>query len=513
MWDCSHRAGVGRQTTCACLRPSFAPFAPSREPDPFPSSQPHPPVDRTGQEPCPRDSPPPIAGAMSDDEDDASDLFGSGSPPRARVRPAAPARLRRPLDRGARRPRARPPPPGHVYRRASTSGRCIISPPRCIDNSMDEAVAGHATRIEVTLEAAGNGRLTIADNGRGIPVDEHPKYPGKSALEVILTTLHSGGKFSRQGLCDVGRAARRRRLGGQRAVERHDRRGGAEQAALPPELRARPADLGADRARRRPRTGAAPRSPSPPTPRFSATEAKFKPARLYRLARSKAYLFAGVEIRWRCDPALRRRRGARPRRCSSSRAGSPIICASRSASARPRPTRPSPAGTTSPAARARSNGRSPGRSGATAMPLIIATPSRRPTAAPTSRACGRALTRGLRAFAELVGQKKAQGHPGRGRGHRRRDHALGLHPRSPVPEPDQGPADLARRGAAGRDCGARPFRPLSRRPYGARPRLARLRARADGRAAEAPRRARDQAQDRDLGAQAAPARQAHRLRQ
>ena len=66
-----------------------------------------------------------------------------------------------------------------------------------IDNSMDEAVAGHASRIEVVLEpAAGSaGRLTVTDNGRGIPVDPHPKYPGKSALEVIMTTLHSGGKF------------------------------------------------------------------------------------------------------------------------------------------------------------------------------------------------------------------------------------------------------------------------------------------------------------------------------
>src|SRR6476469_3525665 len=62
-----------------------------------------------------------------------------------------------------------------------------------IDNAMDEAVAGFATRIEVTLDA-GN-RLTVTDNGRGIPVDPHPKYPGKSALEVIMTTLHSGGKF------------------------------------------------------------------------------------------------------------------------------------------------------------------------------------------------------------------------------------------------------------------------------------------------------------------------------
>lgn len=62
-----------------------------------------------------------------------------------------------------------------------------------LDNSMDEAVAGHATRIEISLEP-GN-KLTITDNGRGIPVDDHPKFPGKSALEVILTTLHSGGKF------------------------------------------------------------------------------------------------------------------------------------------------------------------------------------------------------------------------------------------------------------------------------------------------------------------------------
>src|SRR3954454_17808784 len=62
-----------------------------------------------------------------------------------------------------------------------------------IDNCMDEAVAGHATRIEVTLEP-GN-RLRGVDNGRGTPIDEHPKYAGKSALEVIMTTLHSGGKF------------------------------------------------------------------------------------------------------------------------------------------------------------------------------------------------------------------------------------------------------------------------------------------------------------------------------
>jgi len=63
-----------------------------------------------------------------------------------------------------------------------------------LDNAMDEAVAGHATLIDLALDA--EGFVTVRDNGRGIPVDEHPKYPGKSALEVILTTLHSGGKFS-----------------------------------------------------------------------------------------------------------------------------------------------------------------------------------------------------------------------------------------------------------------------------------------------------------------------------
>ena len=71
-----------------------------------------------------------------------------------------------------------------------------------LDNAMDEAVAGHATRIEVSLEE-GN-RLSIADNGRGMPVAEHPKFPGKSTLEVILGTLHSGGKFSGKAYATSG---------------------------------------------------------------------------------------------------------------------------------------------------------------------------------------------------------------------------------------------------------------------------------------------------------------------
>jgi topoisomerase-4 subunit B len=174
-----------------------------------------------------------------------------------------------------------------------------------IDNSMDEAVAGFASRIEVTLEAepGSAGRLTIADNGRGIPIDEHPKYPGKSALEVILTMLHSGGKFSHKayatsgGLHGVGvsvvnalstetivEVARNKQLFRQ-AFSR-----GIPTTALE--------EIGATQNRRGTTLSFVPDS------EIFGAEAKFKPARLYRLARSKAYLFAGVEIRWKCDPAL-----------------------------------------------------------------------------------------------------------------------------------------------------------------------------------------------------------------
>jgi topoisomerase IV subunit B len=170
-----------------------------------------------------------------------------------------------------------------------------------LDNSMDEAVAGHATRIEVTLEA-GN-RLTVSDNGRGIPVDEHPKYPGKSALEVILTTLHSGGKFSDKayatsgGLHGVGvsvvnalsvdtvvEVARNRELYRQTFSR------GLPTSPL--------VKVGAAPNRRGTTTAF-----TPDTEIFGEGQ-HFRPGRLYRLARSKAYLFAGVEIRWRCDPSL-----------------------------------------------------------------------------------------------------------------------------------------------------------------------------------------------------------------
>ncbi|GLV29737.1 DNA topoisomerase 4 subunit B [Sphingobium sp. TomTYG75] len=169
-----------------------------------------------------------------------------------------------------------------------------------LDNSMDEAVAGHATRIEVTLEP-GN-KLTITDNGRGIPVGMHPKFPGKSALEVILTTLHSGGKFTDKayatsgGLHGVGISVVNA-LSIVTVVE----------VALNKELFRQSFAQGLPTSGLQ-KIGGAPNrrgtsvSFIPDQEIFG--EQKFKPARLYRLARSKAYLFAGVEIRWKCAPEL-----------------------------------------------------------------------------------------------------------------------------------------------------------------------------------------------------------------
>ena len=174
-----------------------------------------------------------------------------------------------------------------------------------IDNAMDEAVAGHASRIEVTLEEGPEGtagRLVVTDNGRGIPVDEHPKFPGKSTLEVILTTLHSGGKFSGKAYATSG---------GLHGV------GVSVVNALSSELHvevARGRELYVQQfARGEPlgplaKAGAAPNRRGTtiafvPDPAIFG-ERKFSAKRLFELARSKAYLFAGVEIRWKCAASL-----------------------------------------------------------------------------------------------------------------------------------------------------------------------------------------------------------------
>ncbi len=169
-----------------------------------------------------------------------------------------------------------------------------------LDNAMDEAVAGHANRIEVALEP-GN-RLTISDNGRGIPVDEHPKFPGKSSLEVILSTLHSGGKFSGKayatsgGLHGVGVSV-------VNALSSLTRVEVARNKELFAQEFARGLPLGPlQRLGNTPNRRGTTVSFTPDEEIFG--DRQFKPLRLFKLARSKAYLFAGVEIRWKCAASL-----------------------------------------------------------------------------------------------------------------------------------------------------------------------------------------------------------------
>lgn len=170
-----------------------------------------------------------------------------------------------------------------------------------IDNCMDEALAGHATFIEVEMSA--DGYMTVADNGRGIPVDPHPKFPKKSALEIIMCTLHAGGKFDSEvyetsgGLHGVGvsvvnalseklevEVARQGQLYKQTFV-RGKPKGGLEK-------------LGKVNNRRGTRIR------FKPDPEIFGAKAKFDPQRVFKMARAKAYLFGGVEIRWNCDKEL-----------------------------------------------------------------------------------------------------------------------------------------------------------------------------------------------------------------
>ncbi len=170
-----------------------------------------------------------------------------------------------------------------------------------IDNSMDEAVAGHASFIEV--EVLGGNTISVRDNGRGIPVDPHPKYKDKSALEVIMTTLHAGGKFGGEayetsgGLHGVGvsvvnalssllvvEVARDKKLYEQ-CFERGLAKGGLK-------------TLGAAKNRR----GTC--VTFTPDAEIFGAKTLLDPDRLYAMSKAKAYLFGGVEIRWRCAPEL-----------------------------------------------------------------------------------------------------------------------------------------------------------------------------------------------------------------
>ncbi|HZR71769.1 DNA topoisomerase IV subunit B [Bradyrhizobium sp.] len=170
-----------------------------------------------------------------------------------------------------------------------------------IDNSMDEALAGHATFIEVELGA--DGFLTVTDNGRGIPVDPHPKFPKKSALEVVMCTLHAGGKFDSKvyetsgGLHGVGVSvvnALSARLEVEVATGQQLYRMAFERGHPKGKLE----ELGKVHNRRGTKVR------FKPDPEIFGAKATFKPQRLFKMARSKAYLFGGVEIRWSCDPSL-----------------------------------------------------------------------------------------------------------------------------------------------------------------------------------------------------------------
>jgi topoisomerase-4 subunit B len=169
-----------------------------------------------------------------------------------------------------------------------------------LDNAMDEAVAGHASFIEVALEDS--GFLTVRDNGRGIPVDPHPKFKNLSALEVILTTLHSGGKFGGKayatsgGLHGVGSSVVNALAEVMEVEVARDRTLWKQNFARGVPV-TKLINAGPVHNRRGTSVRFRPDASVFPNPRF-------QPARLYRLCRSKAYLFRGVEIRWSCDPAL-----------------------------------------------------------------------------------------------------------------------------------------------------------------------------------------------------------------
>jgi topoisomerase-4 subunit B len=170
-----------------------------------------------------------------------------------------------------------------------------------IDNAMDEAVAEHATFIEVSMEAG--GWCSVTDNGRGIPIDPHPKFPKKSALEVIMTTLHAGGKFDSGayetsgglhgvGVSVVNALSEKLEVDVWRGKQQYRQTFARGHATSKMEL-----------------VGPAPNKRGTrvrflPDPQIFGAGAHLKAPRVFKMARAKAYLFGGVEIRWRCDPSL-----------------------------------------------------------------------------------------------------------------------------------------------------------------------------------------------------------------
>jgi topoisomerase-4 subunit B len=170
-----------------------------------------------------------------------------------------------------------------------------------IDNCMDEAIAGHASRIEVHFGA--DGYLTVTDNGRGIPVENHPKFPGRSTLEIVMTTLHAGGKFDGKayetsgGLHGVGVSVVNA-LSDELITEVARDQVLYRQSYSRGKPTSKVIKVGPVQNRR----GTSQRFH--PDPEIFGGKAEFSVARLFKMTRAKAYLFGGVEIRWSCDESL-----------------------------------------------------------------------------------------------------------------------------------------------------------------------------------------------------------------
>ena len=386
------------------------------------------------------------------------------------------------LRRRLRRPAPMTPAPSRCWRgwsrcasgractsAAPTSGRCTIWSPRCSTTPWTRRWPATPTASRSSSHA--DFSLTVRDNGRGMPVDPHPRFPGKSALEVILCTLHAGGKFSGKAYQTSRRPARRRRLGGQRAFRPAGRRGGARPPALAPVLLPRPPARAAAGAR----AGAEPARHHRHLPP--------RPGDLRRLARTSAGAAAadgavqGLPLLRRRDPlALRARVPAAgddtPEAATFHFPGG-LVRLSRPSGSRARsatPTAPSPARSSSPSASgpapsARSSGRSTGRRSATPSSPPTATPSRRPEGGTHEAGFWAAILKGMRAYGEFASNRKAA--------QITRDDVmagglgddLGLHPRPRVRRPDQGPAGHPGGRAAGRGRGARPLRQLAGRGH------------------------------------------------
>ena len=331
-----------------------------------------------------------------------------------------------------------------------------------IDNAMDEAVAGHATFIEVVMEEG--GWLAVTDNGRGMPVDPHPKFPGKSALEIIMTKLHAGGKFdsgayeTSGGLHGVGvsvvnalsartevEVARGQTLYRQ-CFERGEPVTKLEIVGKAPNRRGTKVRF-------------------LPDPQIFGASARFDPARVFKMTRAKAYLFGGVEIRWRCAPALLDAQGKTPPEAVFHFPGGLKDYLAADIEGQDMVVDQPFTGKVE----------KPGKHGSVewAVAWLAAEDgfvhsycNTIPTPDGGTHEAGLriALLRALKDHAERIGQAKRASVADDRRRHvglRRAD--LGLHPRAGIPGPEQGPAADRRSRAHRRDDSARCVRSLARR--------------------------------------------------